>query len=256
MKKVIRLNEKDIEKLVNKIIKEDNKKPMVKRKDGSVSQRGFWDNIRDNAGSGKKPTKAMLKQEKEINAETDNMEGEEGSRYMFFSNLQQMKRQCEYLLDFDENQIEEILENGHDWAQDHIAEAKNNLDQVFDFLMNEIKGEDTKEPQMEDYLPNLRGKKIYEDQYGSVELLPIQEAEYKGRKVTLNKPFYNGPDGPKKSSVYVKNAKGNVVKVNFGDPDMKIKKSIPSHRKSFRARHKCSEKTDRTTPGYWSCKAW
>ena len=255
MKKVIRLNEKDIEKLVNKIIKEDNKKPMVKRKDGSVSQRGFWDNIRDNAGSGKKPTKAMLKQEKEIKTKTDNMEGEEGSRYMFFSNLQQMKRQCEYLLDFDENQIEEILENGHDWAQDHIAEAKNNLDQVFDFLMNEIKGEDT-EPQMEYYLPNLRGKKIYEDQYGSVELLPIQEAKYRGHKVTLNKPFYNGPDEPKKSSVYVKNAKGNVVKVNFGDPNMEIKRDNPSNRKSFRARHKCSEKKDKTTPGYWSCKAW
>ena len=217
MKKVIRLNEKDIEKLVNKIIKEDKEKPY-------------------------------------------DMKEEEGSRYMFFSNLQQMKRQCEYLLDFDENQIEEILENGHDWAQDHIAEAKNNMDQVFDFLMNEIKGDGdeqdmTMEPQMEDYLPNLRGKKIYEDQYGSVELLPIQEAEYKGRKVTLNKPFYT-PDGPKKRSVYVKNAKGNVVKVNFGDPDMKIKKSIPSHRKSFRARHKCSEKKDKISPGYWSCKAW
>jgi hypothetical protein len=215
MKKVIRLNENDIEKLVKKIIKE--------------------------------------------NEETDNME-EGSSRYMFFSNLQQMKRQCEYLLDFDENLIEKILENGHDWAQDHIAEAKNNMDQVFDFLMNEIKGDGdeqdmTMEPQMEDYLPNLRGKKIYEDQYGSVELLPSQEAEYKGRKVTLNKPFYT-PDGPKKRSVYVKNAKGNVVKVNFGDPNMEIKRDNPSNRKSFRARHKCSEKKDKTTPGFWSCKAW
>jgi hypothetical protein len=180
---------------------------------------------------------------------------EEGSnRYMFFSNLQQMKRQCEYLLDFDEEQIEEILNNGHDWAQDHISEAKNNMDQVFDFLMNEIKGEDS-EFQTESYLPNIKGKKIYEDQYGSVEILPIQESEYKGRKVTLNKPFYT-PDGPKKRSVYVKNSKGNVVKVNFGDPNMEIKRDIPSHRKSFRARHKCSEKKDRTTPGYWSCKAW
>ena len=60
------------------------------------------------------------------------------SRYMFFSNLEQMKRQCELLLDLDQNEIEEILENGHDWAQDHISEAKNNMDQVFDFLMNEL----------------------------------------------------------------------------------------------------------------------
>jgi hypothetical protein len=63
------------------------------------------------------------------------------SRYMFFSNLEQMKRQCEILLDMDESKIESILENGHDWAQDHISEAKNNMDQVFDFLMNETKGE-------------------------------------------------------------------------------------------------------------------
>jgi hypothetical protein len=61
------------------------------------------------------------------------------SRYMFFSNLQQMRRQCDMLLELDHSMIEEILENGHDWAQDHIAEAKNNMDQVFDFLMNETK---------------------------------------------------------------------------------------------------------------------
>jgi uncharacterized protein (DUF608 family) len=59
------------------------------------------------------------------------------SRYMFFSNLEQMRRQCDLLLDMDHDMIEDILENGHDWAQDHIAEAKNNMDQVFDFLMNE-----------------------------------------------------------------------------------------------------------------------
>ena len=63
----------------------------------------------------------------------------DSSRYMFFSNLEQMKRQCEMLLDMDKETISDILENGHDWAQDHIAEAKNNMDQVFDFLMNESK---------------------------------------------------------------------------------------------------------------------
>ena len=64
-------------------------------------------------------------------------------------------------------------------------------------------------------------------------------AEYQGRTVQLGKPFRT-PDGPKKFSVYVKNDKGNVVKVNFGDPNMKIKKNIPERRKSFRARHNCS----------------
>jgi hypothetical protein len=72
----------------------------------------------------------------------------ESSRYMFFSNLEQMRRQCDILLDFDQSMIEDILENGHDWAQDHIAEAKNNMDQVFDFLMNEKEGEDYSDDMM------------------------------------------------------------------------------------------------------------
>lgn len=84
----------------------------------------------------------------------------------------------------------------------------------------------------------------------------LQEAKYQGKTVTLNKPFLT-PDGPKKRSVYVKNSKtGNVKKVSFGDPNMRIKKSNPKRRKSFRARHKCSEKKDKTTAGFWSCKAW
>lgn len=84
----------------------------------------------------------------------------------------------------------------------------------------------------------------------------IQEAKYQGRSVTLNKPFLT-PDGPKKRAVYVKNPKtGNVKKVNFGDPNMRIKKSDPKRRKSFRARHKCNQKKDKTTSGYWSCKFW
>jgi hypothetical protein len=83
----------------------------------------------------------------------------------------------------------------------------------------------------------------------------LQEAEYKGRKVQLGKPFLT-PDGPKKRSVYVKNKKGNVIKINFGQKGVKIKKNNPARRKSFRARHKCDTAKDRTTARYWSCRAW
>jgi hypothetical protein len=69
---------------------------------------------------------------------------EENTRYMFFSNIEQMRRQCDILLEMDRSMVEEILENGHDWAQDHISEAKNNMDQVFDFLMNETESEDNR----------------------------------------------------------------------------------------------------------------
>jgi hypothetical protein len=82
-----------------------------------------------------------------------------------------------------------------------------------------------------------------------------KSSEYQGKKVTLNKPFRT-PDGPKKFSVYVKNDKGNVVKVNFGDPNMKIKKNIPERRKSFRARHNCDNPGPKWKARYWSCKAW
>ncbi len=85
-------------------------------------------------------------------------EQHESTRYMFFSNLEQMKRQCEMLLDMDENQISQILENGHDWAQDHIAEAKNNMDQVFDFIMNEVNGNDTYEEDEEETIEEGRKK--------------------------------------------------------------------------------------------------
>ena len=75
---------------------------------------------------------------------------EESERYMFFSNLEQMRRQCDMLLSMNRDEIESILQNGHDWAQDHIAEAKNNMDQVFDFLMNETKSEEDLDDQMDD----------------------------------------------------------------------------------------------------------
>ena len=86
------------------------------------------------------------------------------------------------------------------------------------------------------------------------ETLPIEEAEYQGKKVPLGKPM---PGDVKKSKVYVKGPSGRVVKVNFGDKNMTIKKNIPARRKSFRARHHCD-----TNPGprwkarYWSCRAW
>lgn len=72
---------------------------------------------------------------------------------------------------------------------------------------------------------------------------------------TLNKPFRT-PNGPKKFSVYVKNDKGNVVKVNFGDPNMEIKRDDPERRKSFRARHNCSNPGPKWKARYWSCKFW
>ena len=80
----------------------------------------------------------------------------------------------------------------------------------------------------------------------------LAEAEHRGKKVNIGKPFRT-PGGPKKFAVYVKSKSGGVKKVTFGDPKLKVKNANKKAAKSFRARHKCSEKKDRTTAGYWSC---
>lgn len=85
--------------------------------------------------------------------------------------------------------------------------------------------------------------------------LIVEAAEYQGKKVTLNNPTRSS-DGKKKFYVYVKNEKGNVVRVGFGDPNMEIKRDDPARRKSFRARHNCSDPGPKWKARYWSCYQW
>ena len=80
----------------------------------------------------------------------------------------------------------------------------------------------------------------------------LNEAKHHGKNVKLNSPFRT-PGGPKKFAVYVKSPGGNIKKVTFGDPNLKIKNANKARAKSFRARHNCDQKKDRTTAGYWSC---
>jgi hypothetical protein len=80
----------------------------------------------------------------------------------------------------------------------------------------------------------------------------LEEAKHRGKKVNLGKPFRT-PGGPKKFAVYVKSKSGGVKKVTFGDPKLRVKNANKGAAKSFRARHNCAQKKDRTTAGYWSC---
>ncbi len=80
----------------------------------------------------------------------------------------------------------------------------------------------------------------------------LNEAKHIGKDVKLNSPFRT-PGGPKKFAVYVKTPKGTIKKVTFGDPNLRVKNANKGRAKSFRARHKCDQKKDRTTAGYWSC---
>ena len=88
------------------------------------------------------------------------------------------------------------------------------------------------------------------------EEVELEEAEYQGKKVTLNDPIRTSENPNKKFKVYVKNEKGNVIKVTFGDPNLSIKRDDPARRKSFRARHNCDNPGPRTKARYWSCYQW
>lgn len=101
----------------------------------------------------------------------------------------------------------------------------------------------------------LEGDEFFEE-YGVMwfnEDDVLDEAEYQGRSVPLGKPMRGDV---KKFKVYVRKPNGNIVKVNFGDPNMRIKKSNPARRRSFRARHNCDNPGPRTKARYWSCRKW
>jgi hypothetical protein len=169
------------------------------------------------------------------------MQGGESMNYMFWQNLKTIKHASSELLEMNQQQIDEMCSNGHAWAVDHVSSSADDIEEVYHFF----------EANLNEYDGETEGG--YEDEYGSVEDINLNEAEYHGKSVKLGKP---SSGDVKKFKVYVKNKKGNVVKVNFGDPNMEIKRDNPERRKSFRARHKCSQAHDRTTPKYWSCKMW
>lgn len=178
-------------------------------------------------------------------------EESESNNYMFFQNLKTLKHATYEILNMDVNMIDNEISNHGEWISNLAATAKDDIEEVYHFLTGQLGYDGDTEAG-------------YEDEHGSVATPEddmaqlfiasgINEAEYKGKTVKLGKPMKGDV---KKFKVYVKNKKGNVIKVNFGDPNMEIKRDNRERRKSFRARHKCSQAKDRTTPKYWSCKMW
>lgn len=152
----------------------------------------------------------------------------------------------------DDHQYEElnefnlIIPNDDDYADCDEEDEDYNLEEIYSKF--EYKHPVTNEI----YIYDRKG--VYEKDGRT--LVYIGKAEkYQGKTVKLNKPFRT-PGERKKFAVYVKNNNGKVIIVRFGDPNMKIKKNIPERRRSFRARHKCDQQKDKTTPAYWSCKMW
>lgn len=100
----------------------------------------------------------------------------------------------------------------------------------------------------------FEGREVYLDAPIEVDEDILMEAKHRGRNVTLNRPIRT-PGGPKKYAVYVKSKSGKIKKVTFGDPNLRVRGRSKARRKSFAARHRCAQKKDRTTAGYWSCRS-
>ena len=129
------------------------------------------------------------------------------------------------------------------WVQSLMTLGADYLDTVAHYLASDSKDGDV----------NV-DLDIHEDEDHNGERKSFaSKSKNKGKK--LNKPFRT-PGGPKKFSVYVKNDKGNIVKVNFGDPGLSIKRDNPARRKNFRARHNCDNPGPKTKARYWACKTW
>ena len=196
--------------------------------DVAAEKPGLWENIRkkkDREGKKYRPAKPGDK-DRPSKESWKRAQSEEGE--MATQQIQKMHNQLMQLVEKMKTMPVEFEE----WTADMISKSELYIQNIYDFVMSY-------EPEEDD-----------DDEEDETEA-----SEYQGRKVKLGKPFRT-PDGPKKFSVYVKNEKGNVVKVNFGDPNMTIKKNIPERRKSFRARHNCDNPGPKYKARYWACRSW
>lgn len=201
----------------------------------------------------------------EYDAEYDDEAG------MADNNLETLRRAVEGL--------DELIQPGDnlpEWCQEKIAVAKSMLVAVWDYMESEQDDNSMVDEEKQGLWANIHAKrnrikhgsgermrspgskgapsaKDFKDSAKTESYQEMDEAEYQGHKVSLGKPMQGDV---KKSKVYVRKPNGKVVKVNFGDKTMRIKKSNPDRRKSFRARHNCENPGPRWKARYWSCRMW
>ena len=211
---------------------------------------------------------------KEMEGETEfeftGDDGETGFGTLYYKAQIKQSDEHGYYAEVDPNSLRGEAEgDGNNKLDDELATAvvqsdgpdhEAAMDAAFEDAMDQIKNADIDVPQEsiadDSDEQTFEGEEFYE-YYGFLpwhEDVPVDEAEYRGRKVPLGKPMRGDV---KKFKVYVRDPKTkNVKKVNFGDPNMKIKRSNPKRRKSFRARHNCDNPGPRTKARYWSCRKW
>lgn len=154
--------------------------------------------------------------------------------------------------------MKKIADNSMDFEydDDEFDMVKNQLVKAKNAIINIEKMIEGNEGRLEDWLQSKITLAVdYLDVVADYLMGERQKVASKNEGKKLNKPFRT-PGGPKKFSVYVKNDKGNVVKVNFGDPNLEIKRDDPNRRKNYRARHHCESPGPKWKANYWSCRNW
>jgi hypothetical protein len=164
--------------------------------------------------------------------------------------------QAHRLADTITNQIKtasDDYDHEYDMVRNEMETAKRAIDGIEDVVGDEGEGNLMAwvQSKISNAVQMLKG--VYDYLVSDEENHQKTASKNEGKK--LNKPFRT-PGGPKKFSVYVKNDKGNIIKVNFGDPHLSIKRDQPNRRKNFRARHNCDSPGPRTKARYWSCRNW
>lgn len=237
--------------------------------------KGLWANIHAKRERGESPAKpgdkdypkkdawkkAGQSSKNENHDYVEDNEQEGGSYKMALLNIRSIAEDINNLVDEDDNLPS--------WVQDKITIAEHNMDAIFGYLISKNPDafdddedeDELEDDELEEACNYLKKSNKFNSKDGKFELHEVEEshysnlneAEYQGRKVKLGKIMRGDV---KKFKVFVKKPNGKVVKVNFGDPNMRIKKNIPARRKSFRARMRCDNPGPRWKARYWACRTW
>jgi len=225
------------------------------------SKKGLWANIHAKRKRGEAPAKPGdedYPDKKSWNkaSKSESHEAEGASYKVDLDNISSLS-----------DEINKMIDAGEDlpsWIQDKITIANHNMDAILGYFDSKNIDEESKseseelsEEEYEEACSMMERLSFVSEgdnhKFHEIDAPELNESEYRGRKVKLGKIMRGDV---KKFKVYVKNDKGNVVKVNFGQKGVKIKKNNPERRKSFRARHNCENPGPRWKARYWSCKKW
>lgn len=232
--------------------------------DISTAKPGLWDNIRKKKMKEGKNYRPAKPGDPDRPDPESWKKAQSAWRKIYASSYEDDQMQREQIMKMHQQlmEIEQQLSgvSFEDWTKDMISKSEIYIQNIYDFVKFYEKDEREDSEAQYKYMDPETGEVYTYSRPGVYKkdgrnLVRVRAAEYQGRKVKLGKPFRT-PSGPKKFSVYVKNDKGNVVKVNFGDPQRSIKRDNPERRKSFRARHNCSDPGPRWKARYWSCRQW